>query len=588
MVDTKASPSAHEPPAVTARPELLGRVLSDRYRVDSLVASGAFGSVYRGVHLHMRKEVAIKILHPEIENFRELVERFEREAIAGAHVTHPNVAAASDFGKFDGDSYFLVQEYIRGETLREPCDRGPLAAGRAARIARQIGLALSAVHRRGIVHRDLKPTNVMLVAGTDDFVKLIDFGFARVPVGTLTIAAEELGPPSWEGSQAGVVFGTVAYLAPEAALGMQSVSERSDLYALGILLYEMLAGRHPFDVTLPAAELFAKHRFELPPRIADLDPALERIVQRLLAKDPNERFADAAGLVDALDQAMARDRVYRARSNPDSVRPSRWLSAKLALPAPPAVPVEFERRRPRWIGVAVAGLVAGVLAVVALSRSAEEAPPAPSSAAAEPSAAPAPPPSASTKEPFERRYARARKAELVELAASGDIGRASEALLALVAVDSDALDDSATAGAAAKLLPRLAPGGTATDKVFYALAHKAGPAGLDVLYRVLESTPDSAAARRAHSILVLQAASERASPGLRVTWELRQAACKQKPFLFERAAKQGDERTLRLLRSMRVPVCHPKTSDCCLASDLALDQAIDRLAEKSGSANALP
>jgi serine/threonine-protein kinase len=208
--DSKDSPSAHEPPAVTARPELLGRVLSERYRIESLLASGAFGAVYRGLHLHMRKEVAIKVLHPEIENFPELVERFEREAVAGAHVSHPNVAVASDLAKFDGDSYFLVQEYIPGETLREVMDRGPLPVGRAARIARQVAGGLGAAHRRGIVHRDLKPTNVMLVEGTEDFTKLIDFGFAKVPLGSLPHLAPDVEAPEWAKSEAGVVFGTVA------------------------------------------------------------------------------------------------------------------------------------------------------------------------------------------------------------------------------------------------------------------------------------------------------------------------------------------------------------------------------------------
>src|SRR5262245_8068911 len=162
------------PKNVTERPDMIGRVLSDRYRIDALIASGSFGSVYRGAHLHMRKQVAIKVLHPEIENFPELVERFEREAVAGAHISHPNVAVASDLGKFDEGSYFLVQEYVPGETLRDVINRGSLPAVRAAFIARQIAAGLGAAHKHKIVHRDLKPLNVMLVENTDDFVKLID------------------------------------------------------------------------------------------------------------------------------------------------------------------------------------------------------------------------------------------------------------------------------------------------------------------------------------------------------------------------------------------------------------------------------
>ena len=263
-------------PAATLRPELIGRILSERYRVDALVATGAFGAVYRGVHLHMRKQVAIKVLHPEVEHFPDLVERFEREAVAGAHISHPNVAVASDLGKFDGESYFLVQEYVPGETLREVIDRGRLPAARAAFIARQIAAALAAAHRHRIVHRDIKPRNVMLVEGSDDFVKLIDFGFARVPLEGLPHLPPEVEGQEWLTSEAGVVFGSVAYMAPEAALGMRNIDERSDLYALGVILYEMLTGKHPFDVTLPSAELFQHHRETPPPPLLERNPESRR------------------------------------------------------------------------------------------------------------------------------------------------------------------------------------------------------------------------------------------------------------------------------------------------------------------------
>src|SRR5262245_47995983 len=227
--------------ATTLRSDLVGSVLSDRYRIDALVATGAFGAVYRGVHLHMRKQIAIKVLHPEIENFPELVQRFEREAVAGAHISHPNVALSIDLGTFDNTSYFLVQELVRGETLRETLERGRLSPARAARIARQVAAGLRAAHEKGIVHRDLKPRNIMLVSGTDDLVKLIDFGLARVPSDVPD--ADDLEAPPWRKSDADIVLGTVAYLAPELALGMRNATERSDLYALGLILYEMLVGR---------------------------------------------------------------------------------------------------------------------------------------------------------------------------------------------------------------------------------------------------------------------------------------------------------------------------------------------------------
>jgi serine/threonine protein kinase len=186
---------------------LTGRTISDRYKILELVAMGGMGAVYRAEHLLMHKEVAIKVLHPETENFPELVSRFEREAVAGAHIQHPNVAIASDFGKFDEDSRFLVLEYIRGKTLREIIDEGPLLPTRAAAIARQIALGLAAVHAKGIVHRDVKPRNIMVLPGArmgEDLVKVIDFGLARCRSSssrprrsTPTTASSRSPPPGW-------------------------------------------------------------------------------------------------------------------------------------------------------------------------------------------------------------------------------------------------------------------------------------------------------------------------------------------------------------------------------------------------------
>src|SRR5690606_1793596 len=135
--------------------QLIGRTLSERYRIVELIAMGGMGAVYRGEHLTMRKNIAIKVLHPEIEDFPEMVARFEREAVAGAHVQHPNVATASDFGSFDGESRFLVLELVDGITLRQLIDRGPVPPARACRIARHVAAGLAAVHDKGIVHRDI-------------------------------------------------------------------------------------------------------------------------------------------------------------------------------------------------------------------------------------------------------------------------------------------------------------------------------------------------------------------------------------------------------------------------------------------------
>ncbi|KYF74553.1 hypothetical protein BE11_20460, partial [Sorangium cellulosum] len=294
----------------------LGRVISKRYRIDEVIAMGGMGAVYRGEHVHMHKRVAIKILHPDTERLPELVERFEREAIAGAHIQHRNVATATDFGEAEDGSFFLVLEYVRGTTLHEIIRRGAMPAPRAVLIARQLAAALDATHAMNIVHRDLKPRNVMVVEPQGDLVKLIDFGLAKVSVDQLRRSAaspESVRAPESLPARlttAGVIFGTIAYLAPESALGMDFVDERSDLYALGLIFYEMLAGKHPFPSRDPV-ELFNQHRSAPVPAIAEhapgvaVPPAIEAVVRRLLEKQPRARFEAAAELIAALDQACA-------------------------------------------------------------------------------------------------------------------------------------------------------------------------------------------------------------------------------------------------------------------------------------------
>src|SRR5688572_22358703 len=178
------------------------------------------GAVYRAEHTHMRKRLAVKVLHPEMLDLAEAVERFEREAIAGAHIEHPNVAAANDFGKLEDGSHFLVLEYLEGEDLRSVLGKGPVAPDRALRIARQIALALRAAHQIGIVHRDLKPENVMLIKKDRevDIVKVLDFGIAKVPVAELTTRG---APGAQALTKLGMVYGTPEYMAPEQALGQE-------------------------------------------------------------------------------------------------------------------------------------------------------------------------------------------------------------------------------------------------------------------------------------------------------------------------------------------------------------------------------
>jgi serine/threonine protein kinase len=312
---SKPPPSSRKSRPPSMRPggpsSLLGTILSGRYRIDKILGEGGMGIVYAAEHLHMRKRLAVKILHPEMSRLPEVVERFEREAMAAAHIDHPNVAAATDFGKLDDGSFFLVLEYIEGEILRDVVGRARLEAPRALHIMEQVAAALGRAHAIGIVHRDLKPENVMLILkdGDPDFVKVLDFGIAKVPVAELGTAAPS-DPARPVLTQLGMVYGTPEYMAPEQALG-QAVDARADLYALGVMAYEMLTGVRPFDHESKVTLLGMQVTAPVPPMSksapdANVPPEVEAIVTRLLAKEASSRYQDARELIDATSRALGR------------------------------------------------------------------------------------------------------------------------------------------------------------------------------------------------------------------------------------------------------------------------------------------
>ena len=270
-----------------------GSMVGDRYRVEGLVGEGGMGVVYRVTHVRMRKTFALKVLHAALSQSKELVLRFEREAVAVGSIDHPNVAGATDFGQLPDGSFFLVCEFIDGRSLRAEIEAGPMPAPRALRIMRGAVSAVAAAHAKGIVHRDLKPENVMLVDrdGDPDFVKVIDFGIAKLDT------AEESSPErsAQPLTRLGVVMGTPDYMSPEQALG-QVVDARADLYSLGVIFYELLAGRCPFHGE--AVTVLRQHIMDEPPPLsADilprLDPRVPALIRRLLAKDAAQRFQTA-------------------------------------------------------------------------------------------------------------------------------------------------------------------------------------------------------------------------------------------------------------------------------------------------------
>lgn len=285
-------------PSFEGQQRLEGAIVAERYRIEALLGQGGMGAVYRAEHIHMRKAVAVKVLHRQMTTVPEVVARFEREAIAAGNIDHPNVAAATDFGRLEDGSFYLVLEYADGRDLRSVLnEHGALSAQRCAHIAIQIAKALAAAHAEGIIHRDLKPENIMLVQRNDDadFVKVLDFGIAKVS------AADSAGDKPL--TQIGAVFGTPSYMSPEQALG-KVVDYRSDLYALGILIFEMLMGSVPFDDD-ELAVVLAQQISQLPPAIsAPVPDAMERLVDRLLEKDASKRPDSAQSVVDALQDII--------------------------------------------------------------------------------------------------------------------------------------------------------------------------------------------------------------------------------------------------------------------------------------------
>jgi serine/threonine-protein kinase len=299
---------------------------------------------------HLQRRVALKVLHGRFAQDREFVERFRREAEAAAGLQHPNIVAVYDRGEFEG-TYYIAMQYVKGPSLKELIDAG-LDPEQAVHLIRQVLEAAGFAHRRGIVHRDLKPHNV--IVDSEGKALVTDFGIARAGVSEIT--------------QAGSVMGTPHYLSPEQAQGLD-VTEVSDLYSVGVILYEALAGRVPFEAD-SAVAIAMKQVSQMPQRPSSINPgvspALDAVVMRALEKDPGQRFQSAAAFIAALDAAIK--------------DPGMSGSATAAFaPLPPAVvaPDEAEaevdtaegaerkRRRRIWIAVAVAVLLGALIGFIA-------------------------------------------------------------------------------------------------------------------------------------------------------------------------------------------------------------------------------
>ena len=276
-------------------------IINDRYEIFSRIGRGGMADVFLGRDRLLDRQVAIKVLFPEFAVDPNFVERFRREAQAAANLSHPNIVNVYDWGKHAG-TYFIAMEYVEGRTLADILRvNGHVTSKQAAEIASEVAAALGFAHEAGLVHRDIKPANILI--GSNGQVKVADFGIARAMN----------APTESNLTQAGAVMGTATYFSPEQAQGAQP-DPRSDLYSLGVVMYEMIAGRPPFTGENPVSIAYKQvhdHPQPLNRLVADVPRPFEAIVAKLLAKDPRIRYSSAGALRDDLrrfrngDQVMA-------------------------------------------------------------------------------------------------------------------------------------------------------------------------------------------------------------------------------------------------------------------------------------------
>ena len=303
------------------------------YEIVALLGAGGMGEVYRARDARLGRDVAIKVLPAAVAADPERLKRFEREAKATAALHHPGILSVYDVGSHEGVPY-LVEELLEGESLKDRLARGPLAVPEALRIGVAIARGLAAAHEKGIVHRDLKPGNVFLTE--DGTVKLLDFGLAKLVVSTPAAETMTGTLPVSDSTELGVVLGTVAYMAPEQARG-QAVDPRADVFAFGVVLYEMVAGRRPFEGSTATETLAAILRDEPPALPGHVPPQIVAVVRRCLAKEPGQRYPRGAELRAALeavqlgaDSARHETRRGAPRSRPRSGR--RQIRSVVVLP----------------------------------------------------------------------------------------------------------------------------------------------------------------------------------------------------------------------------------------------------------------
>ncbi len=582
---------------------LVGTVLAERYRIVSLLGIGGMGKVYRAEHVHMRKPMALKVLHPQMKWVPDVVARFEREAIAAGRIEHPNVAAATDFGQLEDGAFYMVMEYLEGRDLADVlANEGSVKSQRAIKIALQISEALAAAHEAGVVHRDLKPENVFLLERPDDpeFVKVLDFGIAKVNLGE--VGGEQL-------TKLGTVFGTPQYMSPEQAAG-QTVDHRADLYTVGVLLFEMLTGAQPFTDE-DMVKVLKKQIEEPPPPLPDLfDPALVALVGELLSKDPNARPATAADVAARLRPLLEVSTEVPLDVSPPLPRagtPTDAAARTVLDLVPPATSKRAGRVQvPIWAlfvgALALVAVVAVVVGGLTFSFTRTSAPTGAQGPAVEPGTGSVPVPEAPPE------VAVGGADELSARAATGDedalralegrpvaertaplwlaIGRGKMKLdrpgEALVAYREALKLDPSLARDRTLLahVHRAAKENDTAEEALRIAAHSLGSDGADLLYDVWVATRAKTTTTQLAKQLAYDAdVRKRATPALDVALDLRQATtCQEYKELLPRATLNGDVRSHRVLQPLGIKKgCGVgKKEDChaCLREGTVLDDAL--------------
>ncbi len=310
-----------------------GTVKAGRYKIERQIGRGGMGLVYRARDLRLSRTVALKMVPPEILKDANLLRRLAREALAASAINHPGIATVFDYEEL-ADASFIVYEYVEGATLRQRLHERRFTVNEIVDIGIQLADALSEAHARGIIHRDLKPENIMLTPVPDGpaRVKILDFGVAKLtqPIRSLNDAQTEDQPLTTAG---GLLIGTVNYMSPEQ-LSAQPVDSRSDIYALGLVLYEMAAGTNPFVGDTPASTIANILTREAPP-LGECNPVappeLDRVIRRCLQKRREERFQSARELMAGLSSVRSHPEPLGPRSPEPPFMISRGLARGLFL-----------------------------------------------------------------------------------------------------------------------------------------------------------------------------------------------------------------------------------------------------------------